>query len=184
MDYIVTSSTDVALRQLMEIYAFTSWHFHFTSCFIPCSLSKIKMFGQSNMSDRFCNRVQGPVLIYDKTSYWKILQNFEAARFACIVLEFHRHLGSWDGSAYDFQWYGNSNHQARGFDTSRDLTIRHITIKRDLGDWNTAMCSAVVKLNADTCLSAFIWTLIYLIRCHMLSLIKYIHMVRCIRNLL
>ena len=75
-----------------------------------------------------------PVSIFDKTSYRKISQNLEAVRFLFRIV---RSLWNLTGtSAALSKRCDNLNYQSRGYETSRDLTIRRLS-----GYWNGALGS-------------------------------------------
>ena len=71
---------------------------------------------------------QGPVSISDKTSYCKISQNLEAARFLFILV---RSLWNLTGISAAPLWCDDLNSQTCDFQISRDLMIRFL-----IGYWN------------------------------------------------
>ena len=79
-------------------------------------------------------RDQGPVSISYKTSYCKISQSLEAARFMFRIV---RSLWNLTGTSAGrcacqiSKWCDDFNYQSRGFEISRDLTIRRLK-----GYWN------------------------------------------------
>ena len=75
---------------------------------------------------------QGPVSISEKTSYYRISQNLEAVRFLFRIAsrseiwQPHRHHCCRCACQISKRC-DNLNYQSRGFETSRDLTIRRLS---------------------------------------------------------
>ena len=87
-------------------------------------------------------KVQGPVSISDKTSYCKISQSLEAARYYLELSDrsqiWQAHLQQCCRYACQIsKRYDDLNYQYRSFETSRDLTIRRL-----IGYWNRAQVTS------------------------------------------
>ena len=90
-----------------------------------------------------------PVSIFDKTSYRKISQSLKAARFVFRIMWSLWNLTGTSAALLPMcqsnfiamRW---SNYQSRGFETSRDLTVRRL-----IGYWNGALvypvCCVIVR---------------------------------------
>ena len=111
----------------------------------PISLFDITIFHEINKTSyhgrRYKLHIQGPVSISDKTSYCKISRSLEAVRF---VRELSDRSEIWQAprqhccrcACQISKWCDHLNYQCRGFETSRDLTVRRL-----VRYWNGAMAA-------------------------------------------
>ena len=141
--------------------------------FIACRLVTPKTITWTNVKHaedknhlQFGNLVsgyQGPVSISDKTSYCKISQSLEVARFVCrIVWSFwnltaHQQHCCRDACQISKRCH-NSNYQSRGFETWRNLTRRRLirywnraqnSLLQDCRGWNLHFCHLGKTLPLD-----------------------------------
>ena len=91
---------------------------------------------------------QGPVSISDKTSYCKFSRSLEAARFVFKIVRSLWNLRGTSAAGLSMRHMrhisrrcDDLHYQSRGFDTSRDLTMRRL-----FGYWNRTLCLLSISL--------------------------------------